>query len=171
MDFSLAACVCTLMACREAEGSKVPDDWPESDDDEQPSPNGEPSDPLGLLTWPLESSKSARTPMALAGLTGAAAVLGLAGGAASGGSSGSGGGTGLLAMGTAGRIDRSQLSSVSAQLPERACLPAQLCAWLGSTRLCVAGVLPAKASNLCGAAHMCCIVQRVKQLVPPAQGG
>jgi hypothetical protein len=108
-------CCAWLAACREPEGG-VPDDWPESDDDE-PTASGDVSDPLGLLTWPLESSKTARgssiASSAAAGLAGAAAALvGLAGsGNAAGG--GGGAGTGLSVMSGAGRGDRDRLSSVS----------------------------------------------------------
>uniref|UniRef100_A0A383VGT2 WW domain-containing protein n=1 Tax=Tetradesmus obliquus TaxID=3088 RepID=A0A383VGT2_TETOB len=100
------------LAYREPEGG-VPDDWPESDDDE-PTASGEAaSDPLGLLTWPLESSKTQRSSIAssaAAGLAGAAAALvGLGG---SGGAAGAGG-TGLSLMSGSGRIDRERLSSGS----------------------------------------------------------
>ncbi|KAF6264364.1 hypothetical protein COO60DRAFT_1698391 [Scenedesmus sp. NREL 46B-D3] len=102
------------LAYREPEGG-VPDDWPESDDDE-PTASGEVGDPLGLLTWPLESSKTARGSIAssaAAGLAGAAAALvGLAGsGIAAGGAAG--GGTGLSLLSGSGRTDRERLSSGS----------------------------------------------------------
>eukprot|EP00882_Tetradesmus_deserticola_P024707 GHRQ01027017.1.p1 GENE.GHRQ01027017.1~~GHRQ01027017.1.p1 ORF type:complete len:268 (+),score=148.12 GHRQ01027017.1:721-1524(+) len=96
---------------REPEGG-VPDDWPESDDDELTAA-GEVADPLGLLTWPLESSKTARSgglaSSAAAGLAGAAAALvGLAGSGSAAGS-GAGGGTGLSLLSGSGRTERERL--------------------------------------------------------------